>query len=83
VLDVPMIERIRGRRLETALDVGCGEGRFGRIMRAHGIRPVGVDPTETPIRRATQLDPGGDPRKAAHYRRVPYFYIMEWQKPTA
>jgi SAM-dependent methyltransferase len=24
---------------------------------------------------------GGDPRKAEHYRRVPYFLVMEWQKP--
>ena len=62
VLDAPMIERIRARRFETALDVGCGEGRFCRIMRAHGIRPVGIDPTEAFIRRARQLDPGGDYR---------------------
>lgn len=62
VLDPPMIERIRTRRFETALDVGCGEGRFCRIMRAHGIRPVGIDPTEAFIRRAQQLDPGGDYR---------------------
>ncbi len=25
---------------------------------------------------------GGDPRKVASYRRVPYFHIMEWQKPA-
>ena len=24
---------------------------------------------------------GGDPAKADRYRRVPYFHIMEWQKP--
>lgn len=26
---------------------------------------------------------GGDPDKADRYRRVPYFLIMEWQKPAA
>jgi hypothetical protein len=25
---------------------------------------------------------GGDPQKAARYRRVPYFHIMEWRKPA-
>jgi hypothetical protein len=24
---------------------------------------------------------GGEPRKAARYRRVPWFNIMEWRKP--
>ena len=24
---------------------------------------------------------GGDPAKAERYRRVPYFHIMEWQRP--
>ena len=23
---------------------------------------------------------GGDPAKAAHYRRVPFFVVMEWRK---
>ena len=36
VLDAPMVERIRGRGFKTALDVGCGEGRFCRILRASG-----------------------------------------------
>jgi hypothetical protein len=25
---------------------------------------------------------GGDPDRNARHRRVPYFHIMEWQKPT-
>src|ERR1051325_4570443 len=37
VLDRPMLERIRGRRFATALDVGCGEGRFCRMLQAAGI----------------------------------------------
>ena len=62
VLDGPMIERIRGRGFATALDVGCGEGRFCRILRDLGIRAVGVDPTAALIDRARQLDPAGDYR---------------------
>lgn len=26
---------------------------------------------------------GGDPERAARYRRVPFFHIMEWEKPAA
>ena len=32
VLDAPMRARIEGRGFRNALDVGCGEGRFCRIM---------------------------------------------------
>jgi hypothetical protein len=38
VLDAPMKERIEGRGFRNALDVGCGEGRFCRIMQRAGIR---------------------------------------------
>jgi 2-polyprenyl-3-methyl-5-hydroxy-6-metoxy-1,4-benzoquinol methylase len=62
VLDTPMIERLRRRRFGTALDLGCGEGRFCRIMQAEGIKTVGIDPTEAMIARARQLDPAGDYR---------------------
>lgn len=64
VLDAPMIERLRSHTHATALDVGCGEGRFCRIMQAHGIRTVGIDPTETMISQARRRDPGGDYRVA-------------------
>jgi len=62
VLDAPMIERIRGRRFRRALDVGCGEGRFCRMMQALEISTVGVDPTRALIDRARLLDPLGDYR---------------------
>jgi SAM-dependent methyltransferase len=64
VLDPAMLERIRGREFETALDVGCGEGRFCRIMQSLGLRTVGIDPTEALIGRARQLDPTGEYRIA-------------------
>ena len=64
VLDPAMLERIRGREFETALDVGCGEGRFCRIMQSLGLRTVGIDPTEALIARARELDPEGEYRIA-------------------
>ena len=63
VLDAPMLARIEGRDFRTALDVGCGEGRFCRMLRARGIATTGVDPTEALLRRARERDPAGDYRE--------------------
>jgi SAM-dependent methyltransferase len=62
VLDAPMLARVRGRGFRTALDVGCGEGRFCRMMTACGLRTVGIDPTADLIRQARRRDPDGDYR---------------------
>ena len=62
VLDRPMLERIQGRRFAAALDVGCGEGRFCRMLQAAGISTVGIDPTEELLRQARRRDPKGDYR---------------------
>jgi SAM-dependent methyltransferase len=62
VLDAPMLDRIRRLHPRTALDVGCGEGRFCRMMQAAGVHTVGIDPTPALLDRARQLDPGGDYR---------------------
>lgn len=62
VLDSPMRARIEGRGFRNALDVGCGEGRFCRIMQRAGIRTTGIDPTEALLARARELDPAGDYR---------------------
>lgn len=59
VLDRPMLGRVRGRGFDTALDVGCGEGRFCRMLRAEGIVPVGIDPTKALLEAARQRDPAG------------------------
>jgi hypothetical protein len=37
VLDPIMLKRASAQRFERALDVGCGEGRFCRMLRAKGI----------------------------------------------
>jgi SAM-dependent methyltransferase len=59
VLDPAMLARIEGRRFVTALDVGCGEGRFCRLMRARGIDAIGIDPTAKLVETARQRDPAG------------------------
>eukprot|EP01035_Chromulina_nebulosa_P009397 gene9398-biopygen7891 len=41
VLDRPMLAQVRGRGFATALDVGCGEGRFCRVLTAEGLRTTG------------------------------------------
>jgi SAM-dependent methyltransferase len=59
VLDAVMLSRIDGRAFRRALDVGCGEGRFCRILRDRGINAIGVDPTEPMIMEARRRDPHG------------------------
>lgn len=62
ILDRPMLERVRARPPATALDVGCGEGRFCRLLKEEGAATVGVDPTAALIEEARRRDPGGDYR---------------------
>lgn len=65
VLDKPMMECVRSGDFKYALDVGCGEGRFSRMLREIGIQTVGIDPTEILIEEARRRDPDGDYRLAA------------------
>ena len=46
------------------LDVGCGEGRLPRDLRARGYRVIGVDVSPTLIEHARAADPQGDYRVA-------------------
>lgn len=62
VTDSAMVARIEGRAFRVALDVGCGEGRFCRILRRRGIPATGVDPTPSLIDEAVRRDPSGDYR---------------------
>ncbi|QWG20367.1 methyltransferase domain-containing protein [Bradyrhizobium sediminis] len=45
VLDPVMLGRVGRGRFERALDVGCGEGRFCRMLKAAGVNATGIDPT--------------------------------------
>lgn len=62
ILDRPMLERVDQRTVRHALDVGCGEGRFCRMLGQRGIDVVGIDPTEPLIAHARARDPKGDYR---------------------
>jgi len=62
VLDAPMLARVAAGAYGIALDLGCGEGRFCRMLAAAGIRSVGIDPTEALIADAKAKHPGGDYR---------------------
>jgi 2-polyprenyl-3-methyl-5-hydroxy-6-metoxy-1,4-benzoquinol methylase len=62
VLDPVMMTRVANGRFGNALDVGCGEGRFCRMLKAAGVRATGIDPMQRFIEVARQRDPGGDYR---------------------
>ena len=42
------------------LDLGCGEGRFPRDLKARGYRVAGIDASRTMIEHARQADPDGE-----------------------
>lgn len=60
ILDPAMLARIDLLHFERALDVGCGEGRFCRMLKARGISAVGIDPTQPLLDVARRRDPSGD-----------------------
>jgi SAM-dependent methyltransferase len=43
-------------RPAAMLDVGCGEGRFSRLLRSHGVPVTGIDPTGALLDVARQRD---------------------------
>lgn len=61
VLDPAFDLLLAGRSFASALDVGCGEGRFVRRLRQHhGLASVtGIDPTEPLLDVARRKDPAG------------------------
>jgi SAM-dependent methyltransferase len=64
ILDPVMVPRALARGPRTALDVGCGEGRFCRLLRKHGVAATGIDPTAELLAHARKKDPGGEYREA-------------------
>ncbi|KAF0178298.1 MAG: class I SAM-dependent methyltransferase [Hyphomonadaceae bacterium] len=59
VLDPLMLGLAAAGSATRVLDVGCGEGRFCRMLRARGGEAVGIDPTGALIAQARRLDPEG------------------------
>jgi SAM-dependent methyltransferase len=62
VLDPVMRSRVAAGRFACALDVGCGEGRFCRMLKAAGVAATGIDPTHRLVEAARRRDPSGDYR---------------------
>jgi 2-polyprenyl-3-methyl-5-hydroxy-6-metoxy-1,4-benzoquinol methylase len=62
VLDPVMLARVRQGAFKSALDIGCGEGRFCRLLAKENIPAIGIDPTEALIAEARKRDPAGDYR---------------------
>ena len=62
VLDPVMLARLAAGRYQRALDVGCGEGRFCRMLKSAGVTATGIDPTVQLLDVARQRDPTGDYR---------------------
>lgn len=59
VLDPVMLPRALARSPKNALDVGCGEGRFCRMLRQHGVAATGIDPTSALLAVARHRDKKG------------------------
>jgi len=62
ILDAPMLERARLSGATSAVDVGCGEGRFCRMLAARGVATAGIDLAPSFIEQARRLHPDGDYR---------------------
>jgi SAM-dependent methyltransferase len=62
VLDAPMRAEAVKSAPQLAIDIGCGEGRFCRMLKEAGVDAVGVDPTVALIEEAKRRDPAGDYR---------------------
>jgi len=59
--DLPeiILEHVHGRK---AIDFGCGTGRSTRFLQKLGFDTVGVDVAEDMIKKAREINPGGDYR---------------------
>jgi len=70
VLDAPMLKRVVSSGAQTVLDVGCGEGRFCRIMSEHVPLVTGLDPTRKLLDQARLL--GGATYVEGHAEALPF-----------
>ena len=59
VLDPVMLARAEAALPGRVLDVGCGEGRFCRMLAARGADVTGLEPTAGLIAAARARDPAG------------------------
>jgi SAM-dependent methyltransferase len=59
LLDPVMVAELGDVTGKEILDVGCGEGRFCRMLSDLGAKTVGIDPTVRFIEHARELHPEG------------------------
>ena len=59
VLDPVMLPLAMAHGPRTMLDVGCGEGRFCRMLAERGVDTTGVDPTPSLLAQARARHPEG------------------------
>ena len=56
VLDGPLLAAVCESAAQRVLDVGCGEGRFCRMMAEFVPQVTGLDPTARLLQEARQQD---------------------------
>ena len=71
ILDPAMLARVKLQRFHRALDVGCGEGRFCRVLKGRGISTIGIDASQPLLDAAVRRDPSGD-YCLANAERLPF-----------
>jgi SAM-dependent methyltransferase len=59
VLDPVMLRLARRSAAMDVLDIGCGEGRFCRMLADSGMRVTGLDPAPALVAEARRLHPEG------------------------
>lgn len=59
LLDAPMLREAGEVRDKNVLDLGCGEGRFCRMLAARGAKTTGIDPTQAFLEHASLAHPEG------------------------
>lgn len=72
LLDPVMLEQcgdVSGRRV---LDLGCGEGRFGRMLSARGAEVAGIDPTREMVQTARRRASGREAHVRAAAEALPF-----------
>lgn len=57
ILDPALEQQLPDVAGKQVLDLGCGEGRYSRILKSKGAFVTGVDPVRRFLDRASQLDP--------------------------
>lgn len=70
VLDAPMFARVRAFEPRRLLDLGCGEGRFCRLLAKDVETLVGLDPSSTLLAKASEL--GGAHYVQGHAEVLPF-----------